>query len=74
MLHLAGNISGCAESPAEADGRSLMSETLEEMERRVLTQVLQATRGDVTSTAAQLGISPATVYRKVRRFGIQLPS
>lgn len=51
-----------------------MSETLEEMERRVLTQVLQATRGDVTSTAAQLGISPATVYRKVRRFGIQLPS
>jgi DNA-binding NtrC family response regulator len=55
-------------------GQSLMSETLEEIEKRVLAQVLQATRGDVSRTAAHLGISPATVYRKVKRYGIHTGS
>jgi DNA-binding NtrC family response regulator len=62
---------GPAESlDQELAGSPRHTETIEEMEKRMLVQALHATEGDVREAASQLGISQATVYRKIKRFGI----
>jgi DNA-binding NtrC family response regulator len=44
--------------------------TISEMERQLILDALQLTSGSVPDAAKQLGVGPATLYRKVKRFGI----
>jgi two-component system response regulator HydG len=46
--------------------------TLREIEREYITAVLRANDGNRTRTAQQLGIGPATLYRKIKEY--QLPA
>ncbi len=48
--------------------------TLEEMERRYIRRVLEATRGNKSHAARVLGMDRRTLYRKLERLEIQLPS
>jgi len=43
--------------------------TLREIEREYITAVLRANDGNRTRTAQQLGIGPATLYRKLKAYG-----
>ncbi len=44
--------------------------TILEMERQLILAALRLTSGSVLDAAQQLGLSPATLYRKVKKFGI----
>ncbi len=44
--------------------------SLEEIERRVVRETLMDNSGNRTATAGQLGIDPSTLYRKLKRYGI----
>ena len=46
--------------------------TLRQMEEETLRALLADHRGDTAKVAAVLGIDRSTVYRKARRFGIDL--
>lgn len=44
--------------------------TLEQMEVRLITQTLDKYRGNISKTAAALGITRAALYRRLEKFGI----
>ena len=44
--------------------------TIEEMEHRLIRQALTLTANSVPQAAKQLGISEATLYRKIKKFGL----
>jgi DNA-binding NtrC family response regulator len=48
--------------------------TLEELERRHISDVLDRTQWHQGRAAEMLGISPKTLYRKIREFGFRRPS
>jgi DNA-binding NtrC family response regulator len=45
---------------------------IEQMEKKAILEVLEKTRGSVLQTAQLLGLGQATVYRKIKRYGISL--
>ena len=47
------------------------SSDLEEMERATIQRVFEEVKGDKTLAGKRLGISRATLYRKLKRYGIQ---
>ncbi len=47
--------------------------TLRDLERRQVERALRAARGDKQKAATLLGLSRATLYRKLRRYRISLP-
>jgi DNA-binding NtrC family response regulator len=49
----------------------LQSTDLEEMERTTIQRVFEEVKGDKTLAGKKLGISRATLYRKLKRYGIQ---
>ena len=44
--------------------------SIEEMERSLILEALELTSGSVPNAAKQLGLSEATLYRKIKKFGI----
>jgi DNA-binding NtrC family response regulator len=44
--------------------------TISEMERQLILEALRLASGSVPEAAKQLGLSPATLYRKVKKYGI----
>ena len=69
----AGEI-GLDELPARARAVSRRRLThIETLERDAIVQALVHSRGDKTGAAAALGMSRATIYRKIRGYGIVLP-
>jgi transcriptional regulator of acetoin/glycerol metabolism len=53
---------------------STLMETNEAAERRRIVEVLRSNRWNVTEASTQLGISRATLHRKIRRYGITSPN
>ena len=47
------------------------SSDLEEMERATIQRVFEEVKGDKVLAGKRLGISRATLYRKLKRYGIQ---
>lgn len=45
---------------------------LMEVERQAIEQALHTTRGNVAASASALQVSPATLYRKIREYDLQL--
>lgn len=44
--------------------------TLEEMERRMISETIASSDGNMTTVAQQLGISRQTLYNKIKRYGL----
>lgn len=57
-----------ATPPAPESGT--LPERLQELERRMIEEALEANRHNKKRTAAQLGISLTTLFEKIRRYGI----
>ncbi len=60
-------------SAARASARALRERTptrIEALELEAIRAALRAARGDVTEAAALVGLSRATVYRRMRRYGL----
>jgi transcriptional regulator with PAS, ATPase and Fis domain len=55
-------------------GGTTLLEANETAERRRIVEVLRANRWNVTEAAGQLGISRATLHRKIRRYAITSPN
>jgi transcriptional regulator of acetoin/glycerol metabolism len=51
----------------------LASTDLEDIERVTIERVFQQVNGDKTAAGKLLGISRATLYRKLKRYGICIP-
>jgi transcriptional regulator with PAS, ATPase and Fis domain len=47
-----------------------LSEAVEDYERRLLQQVLQRFHGNRTQTAAKLGLTPRSVFNKIKKYGL----
>jgi transcriptional regulator of acetoin/glycerol metabolism len=47
--------------------------TLDAIEKQAIIEALAASQGVVSQAAEILGIGQATVYRKIKRYGISLP-
>jgi sigma-54 dependent transcriptional regulator, acetoin dehydrogenase operon transcriptional activator AcoR len=64
-----------ADLPPEcrASTRRLLT-PLESMERDAIVQALLTTEGNKLRAAQQLGMSRATIYRKIREYGISMPA
>jgi DNA-binding protein Fis len=56
----------------EAESRDLYAETLEQMERYLITRVLQATDGNQTKASEILGITRGKIRDRVNLFQISL--
>ena len=52
---------------------SHQGETLEDLERRFIEEVLERNGNNRTAAAKELGIHKSTLYRKIRKLGIELP-
>ena len=63
--------SGSVEGPS---GGAYEVLPLEEEERRIIANALQATGGNVRDAARRLKIGRATIYRKIERFGLSTES
>jgi two-component system, NtrC family, response regulator AtoC len=48
--------------------------SLEEVERRHITSMLEQTRGNISEAARVLGIDRATLYNKMRKYGLREPA
>jgi DNA-binding NtrC family response regulator len=59
-----------AAAPSAA-GMEPQSTDLEEMERATIQRVFREVKGDKSLAGRKLGISRATLYRKLKRYGIQ---
>jgi transcriptional regulator with PAS, ATPase and Fis domain len=52
----------------EDSGQAVLS--IEKMEKHLILRALELTSGSVREAARQLGLSEATLYRKMKKFGI----
>jgi DNA-binding NtrC family response regulator len=59
---------------AHRSGRTAVRNTVGHAERRELITVLEQTSGDTGRAAEVLGVHRATVYRRMKRHGIDVPS
>ena len=59
---------------AEQDASSLSTTALADMERMTILRVFEQANGDKSLAGKMLGISRATLYRKLKRYNIPLRS
>ena len=55
-----------------AEGASFAGMTLDEIERQTILQALERHKGNLSQVATALGISRATLYRRLEKFGISV--
>jgi len=65
--HLPESIRG----PAESEGETKAGRTLEEMERWMILDALERHGGNRAAAARELGVHPSTLFRKLRRLGLE---
>lgn len=74
----AGDLPRELSEPGQALGLGVITSTgtpvtLEELERRAIAATLERQGGHRERSAAELGIGTATLYRKIRKYGLQAP-
>jgi len=65
---------GGAPQTTFSDGSSLSTTALAEMERMTILKVFEQANGDKALAGRMLGISRATLYRKLKRYNISIRS
>ncbi|MCB9366709.1 MAG: sigma-54-dependent Fis family transcriptional regulator [Calditrichaeota bacterium] len=73
VSHLPSRIAGAEQRGAVLSARMPATQTLDEMERSYLLQVLEETGWQKKRASEILGIDPSTIYRKLQRYGIRPP-
>ncbi len=69
----AGDLSADIRSAAEAKGRGMdLPQSLKDIEIESIERLLREHRGDTARVAEILGIDRSTLYRKVKRYGLQV--
>jgi two-component system nitrogen regulation response regulator GlnG len=63
---------GFIEQRLAGGSENLYAESLEEMERHLLTRVLQETKGNQSQAAQKLGITRGSLRNKLRTLGIAI--
>jgi two-component system response regulator AtoC len=58
---------------AKANGKQTLKEALEGPERQIILQVLKENNWNRNATADQLGVNRTTLYKKMRRLGLDQP-
>jgi DNA-binding NtrC family response regulator len=69
-------VQACSPSPlmfAKANGKQTLKEALEGPERQIILQVLKENDWNRNATADQLGVNRTTLYKKMRRLGLDQP-
>jgi len=61
---------GAGEMPAETDTTGVTPTDLEDIERATIQRVFEQVKGDKVMAGKMLGISRATLYRKLKRYNI----
>lgn len=56
--------------PITPSSQKIEGSTLEEMERRMISEAIASSDGNMTTVAQQLGISRQTLYNKIKRYGL----
>ena len=56
--------------PIALSSQKAEGSTLEEMERRMISEAIASSDGNMTTVAQQLGISRQTLYNKIKRYGL----
>lgn len=56
--------------PQKSDCSKVLPETLDEMERLMITQAIERHKGNYSAAATQLGITRQTLYNKMKRYHI----
>jgi two-component system nitrogen regulation response regulator GlnG len=70
--HTGFNLPGFIEQRLASGSENLYAESLEEMERHLLTRVLQETKGNQSQAAQKLGITRGSLRNKLRTLGIAI--
>jgi len=70
---LPGNLAAGGPVAIESAGNRTLKEALEGPERRIILEVLQAHDWNRHATAEALGINRTTLYKKMKRLGLQEP-
>ena len=68
----ASHIVTAAETPSPLAGNATNSNDLEALERATIQRVFDEVQGDKVRAGKLLGISRATLYRKIKRYNIQI--
>jgi two-component system response regulator AtoC len=58
---------------AKANGKQTLKEALAGPERQIILQVLKENNWNRNATADQLGVNRTTLYKKMRRLGLDQP-
>ena len=53
---------------------SLAGQALSDIERRAIRETLELCNGNRTEAARRLGISQKSIYNKMKRYDLQIPS
>jgi DNA-binding NtrC family response regulator len=72
LADLPPDIRGEQSSSPAADSGPLAATALDEMERMTILRVFEQAKGDKALAGKMLGISRATLYRKLKRYSIQV--
>jgi DNA-binding NtrC family response regulator len=72
-LSLSANINAPKSEPAPASGSNGNSLSLEEMEKIHIENTLKRNHYNRTKTSQHLGITPKTLYLKIKKYNINLP-
>ena len=67
---MVSDLAAAAESRGDAGGAPLSSTDLEDIERATIQRVFEQVHGDKALAGRMLGISRATLYRKLKRYNI----
>lgn len=71
LSRIAPVFSGAELSPAVPEIDANETHLLKKQEKQLITRVMEATAGDRTQTAVMLGISPTTLWRKLKEHNIR---
>jgi DNA-binding NtrC family response regulator len=63
-------LAGAALGPGDADGGASLARSLERVEAQLIRDALARHQGRVEAACGDLGISPATLYRKLKQHGL----
>ena len=61
----------CVSSSASPVGQKTLKEALEGPERQIIREVLESNGWNRNATADQLGINRTTLYKKMKRLGLE---
>jgi DNA-binding NtrC family response regulator len=70
---LPNNLAAAAPRAVESVGKGTLKQALSNPERQIILQMLETNNWNRQATAEQLGINRTTLYKKMKRLGLEVP-